>query len=108
MFDGFVDFTNLVFKSFLPWLLRACGRLAEVAGGLALQPPWAYWADLMEEGLDTVWAVEATRNKPLVNAGRKQPLEGLAAILHHAGPSTGLSMLRLPEGRATVEAYSVR
>jgi helicase len=51
-YDKFVDFIRAVFGDFLPWLMRACGRLSMSTGGWATQIPWGQWADELERGVD--------------------------------------------------------
>src|SRR5919108_770604 len=51
-FDKFVDFVRAVCGDFLPWLMRACGRLSMYTGGWATQVPWSGWADELEKRND--------------------------------------------------------
>jgi len=51
-FDKFVDFIRAVCGDFLPWLMRACGRLSVYTGGWATQVPWSEWADELEKRND--------------------------------------------------------
>jgi helicase len=51
-YDKFVDFIRAVFGDFLPWLMRACGRLSMSTGGWATQIPWGQWADELERRVD--------------------------------------------------------
>jgi helicase len=51
-FDKFVDFIRAVCGDFLPWLMRACGRLSMYTGGWAMQVPWSEWADELEKRND--------------------------------------------------------
>jgi helicase len=51
-YDKFVDFIRAVFGGFLPWLMRACGRLSTYTGGWATQVPWSQWADDLENRVD--------------------------------------------------------
>ena len=39
-FDKFVDFINMVIVGFLPWMMRACGRLSGVVGGWSASIEW--------------------------------------------------------------------
>lgn len=48
-FDKFVEFIRVVCGDFLPWLMRACGRLSMYTGGWATQVPWNDWADELEK-----------------------------------------------------------
>jgi helicase len=47
-FDKYVDFLGGVFGEFLPWLLRACGALAEVTDASATTLDWWSWAGEVE------------------------------------------------------------
>lgn len=51
-FDKFVDFTTAVVEGFLPWLMRACGRLSTFTGRWATEIPWKEWADKLESRVD--------------------------------------------------------
>ena len=68
-----------VFENFLPWLLRACGQLSEFVGGWSTNVNWRQWADMVETGVDSQWAVDALRSgapggrKAVAAVGRKWP-----------------------------------
>ena len=51
-YDKFVDFIRAVFGDFLPWLMRACGRLSISTGGWATQIRWVQWASELERRID--------------------------------------------------------
>lgn len=55
--DKFVDFSRHVLEVFLPWILRACERLApfQEAEGLL---DWQRAAQWMEAGVDSDWAIK--------------------------------------------------
>jgi len=59
-FDNFADLVSGVFQTFLPWLLRACDFLAVVAPDQEARP-WRNWANYMEFGVNSIWAVEALK-----------------------------------------------
>ena len=54
-FSTFTEFVDSVIALFLPWILRAAKTLAELKG--QTERPWIEWADFMEMGVDTSWAV---------------------------------------------------
>ena len=54
-FAAFTEFVDSVIALFLPWILRAAQTLAELKG--SAEKPWIEWADFMELGVDTSWAV---------------------------------------------------
>lgn len=57
-FDGFLDLISGVFQSYLPWLMRACDHLGKLAPSVEITP-WRDWADFMEFGVKSQWAVQA-------------------------------------------------
>lgn len=57
-FDGFLDLISGVFQSYLPWLMRACDHLGKLAPSVE-NIPWRDWADFMEFGVNSRWAVQA-------------------------------------------------
>jgi len=57
-FDKFVEFTRTVFGGFLPWLMRACGRLSLHTGGWGMQIPWKQWAEQLERRLEPAFSLE--------------------------------------------------
>ena len=54
-FAAFTEFVDSVIVLFLPWILRAAQTLTELKGHT--EKPWIEWADLMEFGVDSSWAV---------------------------------------------------
>jgi len=59
VFDKFVDFTSSVLQQYLPWVMRSCDSIKEVAGGWSLSLDWRLWARLLENGVDSLWALAA-------------------------------------------------
>lgn len=61
-FDKFMDFISSVYESYLPWLIRACSSLS-----ILFVEEWVFWinwshlAEMVEYGVDTMWAVSAIR-----------------------------------------------
>lgn len=47
-FDKFVDLTGSVIEGYLPWLMRACGKLSAFQGGWAMAVDWAACAKTFE------------------------------------------------------------
>jgi hypothetical protein len=68
-FDKFVEFLYSVLVSYLPWILRACGIMAKVIDGWSKEIDWRLWADFIEIGVDSRWALEALEKD--VNHNRK-------------------------------------
>lgn len=58
-FDKFTDFVYQVFEGFLPWLLRSCGVLSEIAHPTLEERQWSLWARMVEGGVNHQWAVWA-------------------------------------------------
>ena len=54
-FAKFYDFMSASMEFFLPWVLRAADRLAEIDGHP--ERPWGNWADFIEWGVDNTWGV---------------------------------------------------
>lgn len=61
-FDKFIDFISSTYESYLPWLIRACNSLS-----ILFIEEWTFWvnwahlAEMVEHGVDTLWAVTALR-----------------------------------------------
>ncbi|MDQ3814177.1 MAG: DEAD/DEAH box helicase, partial [Armatimonadota bacterium] len=78
-FDRFADFTKAVLEVYLPWLLRACHWLAPFADERLTHVPWRQWADWIEHGVSSDWAVQALQQgapggrKALAVVGRGWP-----------------------------------
>ena len=62
--DKFVDFSRHVLEVFLPWMLRACERLAPFAEAEQLLD-WPQAARFVEAGVDSHWALQMlSKNAP--------------------------------------------
>jgi helicase len=72
-FDKFIDFMSTIYESYLPWLIRACNSLST-----PFVEDWAFWinwsllAEMVEHGVDTMWAVSA------INLGAPKNREAIA------------------------------
>jgi helicase len=103
-FDKFVDFIATVCQVFLPWLMRACRRLHEHAGGWSTQVDWSLWANMVENGVDSAWALQALhRNAPggretIAVVGRAWPTE----YQTHGDP-LGIAFVKTANTRRNVE-----
>ena len=60
-FDRFLDWTRAGLESWTPWLWRAAGVLAPLAGARAARIGWQKWATRWETGADSTWAVRALK-----------------------------------------------
>lgn len=58
-FDKFYDFVSQVLQSFLPWMCRALGVLQQFFDCSLVRREWSIYADYLEYGVDTGWAVSA-------------------------------------------------
>ena len=58
-FDRFVDLMSAIFENFLPWLMRACNYLSSIASGWSTDIDWQEWAEMVEKGVNSKWAIEA-------------------------------------------------
>ncbi len=56
-YDKFVEFSRSILEGFLPWTLRACEALSEFVDSSWTELNWRRWADMMELGVDSAWAV---------------------------------------------------
>lgn len=85
-FDKFVEFISAVFENFLPWLMRGCSYLSTFAPGWSETIDWQLWAEMVEKGVDSKWAVEALNQdapasrKTVVIMGRKLPSAYLTVV----------------------------
>ena len=58
-FDRFTDLISAVFINFLPWLMRACDYLSTISQDWSTNINWQEWADMVEKGVSSRWALEA-------------------------------------------------
>ena len=70
-FDRFTDLMSSVFENFLPWLMRACDYLSTIAQGWSTDIDWQSWAEMVEKGVNSRWAIEAI-NKEYIRKNDKQ------------------------------------
>lgn len=66
-FDKFIDFVTTILKNFLPWLMRACDYLCNVADGWSKEINWQQWSEMLEKGVNSQWAIEAMNKEVPVN-----------------------------------------
>jgi helicase len=85
-YDGFMDLLNAVSQMYLPWLLRACNSLCPLIGGWCADIDWRLWAEFVEGGVDSRWALaalnaQATSNRRVAaEVGRAWPQEYTSEI----------------------------
>ena len=79
-FSAFTEFVDSVIALFLPWILRAAQTLAELKG--KTEKPWTEWADFLELGVDTSWAVMLINEDIIPDRTMARPVG--QAIVHWA------------------------
>lgn len=106
VFDKFVEFNKAVLEEYLPWLMWACNGLSKFVGGWSVDVTWNQWIQMMEVGVDSIWAVRAVRSgapasrRVISVTGRSWPFQCDAD-----DDPLGLSFIRSINTRDTVEEF---
>jgi helicase len=105
-YERWLDFVRAGLETWSPWLWRAGGVLAPLAGGAAAKIDWRGGAALWETGVDTTWASKALEAKApgtravVAALGRLWPFE----IRDAKHDPLALAWLQSEEGVAQAEA----
>ena len=107
-FDRFLDFQRAGLETWTPWLWRAAGVLAPLAGSRATRIKWNVWARRFELGVDSAWAARVLK---LGAPGTRTTCALVGRVWPFAptpGDALALAPLREPSGlegaQAAIEA----
>jgi hypothetical protein len=108
-YDKFADFVSTVLETYLPWVLRAFAVLAHFTGPQTSHRDFRLWAEMVEYGVDTRWAVAArSEGAPatrlvIAATGRQWPEETSSST-----DPLGLAQIATDRGQKAVDSVFAR